>query len=89
MVVALLFVFLGCADENEGVPKQCERVRDRLIDLQLADAMHVNRDAHRAVLRNALGPQFVSRCAESLTAKQRRCVIDARDLTSAQACGKT
>jgi hypothetical protein len=63
-------------------------VRDRLVDLRLASATGVDREAHRAVLRDALGAELVTSC-KSFSSAQTQCLLDAPDLTAADTCTKT
>lgn len=91
LVLALLF-FAGCAETDEDkatkVAKQCESVRDHIVALRLANATNVDRVAHGAVLREALGSDFISTCARTMPTEQRDCVLDSRDLATATACAK-
>jgi len=64
----------------------CERARERLIDLRLADASEVDREAHRDAMKRALGDSFVSGCTSSMTTAQVRCVLSAADSVSAATC---
>ena len=86
-VVTAVFVLVACGGEEEdSVVKRCQRVRDRIIDLRLESASKVDRSAHREAMREALGSEFINSCSQAMTAKQRQCVLDARDLASATAC---
>jgi hypothetical protein len=82
--IVFLFV-LACAEEPTAA-KRCEQVRDRVIELRLADAVAVDRNAHRSALEHALGEDFVSSCRNNLTAMQQKCVLKAQDSASADAC---
>jgi hypothetical protein len=73
------------SSEDIGVDA-CERARDRVVDLRLADATGVDREAHRAAMQRALGESFVESCKLSMTASQVRCVINATDSASANRC---
>lgn len=87
---ALITILICCAcgaDEPTG-KQRCEQVRDRIVDLHLADATSVDVKAHRAALRRALGDDFIASCATNLTTAQQRCVLGARDAASATACTK-
>lgn len=89
----LLFVFvaagLGCGgdDELESSPRAtpCERLRDHLIDLRLADAKHVDQAAHRDAMKQAMGRDFLASCAK-LDRAEIDCALDAPDATTASAC---
>lgn len=82
-------VWLGCGGgSEERVDTRCERVRDHLVTLSVADASHVDRDTHAAAMRRALGSAFVARCATSMTEAQRACVLEARSAAAAAACSK-
>ncbi len=84
MFVALALV-IGCdGDEDEPTPRltPCEQLRDHLIDLRLADAMHVDKDAHREALRTAMGADFLAGCSK-LSDDAIRCSLEAPDSTTA------
>ncbi len=89
----LLFVLVaggvGCGadEEPESSPRAtaCERLRDHLIDLRLADAKHVDRAAHRDAMKQAMGGDFLASCAK-LDGAEIDCAVDAPDTTTASAC---
>jgi hypothetical protein len=54
--------------------------------LRLSDATGVDVKAHRAVLKRAMGENFIASCRTNMSSRQRDCVIDAKDLVSATAC---
>jgi hypothetical protein len=83
--LAFALFFVGCAN-GESDAQRCERVRDRLVELRLANAVEVDRDGLRKTMRDALGDDFIARCREQMTAKQRSCVLDAADLPTATGC---
>jgi hypothetical protein len=83
VVVALL---VACTGSSETESERCERVRDKLVELHLASATQVDRDAHRKAMRAALGAPFMASCRDTMTAEQRDCVLAAADLASATAC---
>ena len=67
----------------------CERMRDHLIELRLADATEGNRDAHRVAMKRALGDEFVETCKRSTSASQRRCVFGAADAHAVTKCASS
>lgn len=75
---------LACSREP-STEEQCERVRDRLIDLQLRRD-DPDRDAHARVVRRAMGAELIATCARSSTETQRTCVLEAPDSKTALAC---
>jgi hypothetical protein len=85
---ALVFVLLAtsCARQDAADAASCEKMRDHVIDLRLADASHVDREAHRRALTHALGENFVSTCKSAMTGAQVRCVLGAADSKAADAC---
>jgi hypothetical protein len=92
VLVIVLSVIVGCdgGEEEEGIStRRCEQVRDRLVDLRLADAAGVDRAAHRAAMTAALGTDFVTSCTHTLSSAQIRCVLDARDRGAADACASS
>jgi hypothetical protein len=89
VMVAVLLVFGACAsrDEDGRAPtKKCEQLRDHLVDLRLADAAGVDREAHRKVMRQAMGDEFIASCTSSLSSAQVKCALAAGDLKSAESC---
>jgi ribosomal protein L40E len=89
-IALIIFVLIcsACGSDEPTDAEQCQNVRDRLIDLRLADATHVDVDAHRKAMRRALGDDFIASCTTKLSVTQRRCVLDARDAASATACAR-
>jgi len=81
LFVAATLVTLGCS-KTEEPPPTCERVRERLIQLQLPNGD----SSHKDVMRRALGPEYIAHCTRSMSESQQRCVLDARDVKAALAC---
>ena len=75
---------IACSREP-STEEQCERVRDRLIDLQLRRD-DPERDAHARVVRRAMGTEFITTCARGTSEAQRACVLAAQDSKTAFAC---
>lgn len=85
----LVACLVACGGEREDTDQSthaCERVRDRLVDLRLADATGIDRKAHRETMRRAMGSDFVARCESSMTRSQIDCVLQAADAASAREC---
>lgn len=84
----LLSSCAGGGDEGDGesAEARCTRVRDRLVELKLDDTSVADRAAHAKAMRSALGDDFVTRCASSLSDAQRTCVLEATDSLAAAAC---
>jgi hypothetical protein len=61
-------------------------MRDRLVELTLADAAGVDQTAHRGAMVRALGSELVHACERSMHAEQVNCVLGAADSTAAMAC---
>ena len=85
-VLVVLAMLSACAGNEETAAERCNRVRDKVVDLRLANAAQVDREAHRKTLRAALGEQFIDSCRTSMSTKQQRCVLGAADLEAATAC---
>ncbi len=87
LVLLALVASCGGDDDPELSPREtpCERLRDHLIDLRLADAKHVDQAAHRDAMTQAMGGDFLASC-EKLDSSEIECVLDAPDTTSATAC---
>ncbi len=88
----VIIIFIGCASsdgEEAAEPRQCERLREHLVDLQVADihvATGIDREAHRRAMTSALGQSFVSSCTGKLTESQVQCALGAGDRLTAAAC---
>lgn len=87
-LVFALVLAAGCSsDDGEEIltVSPCERLREHLIDLRLADAMNVDKDAHREAFRTALGADFLASCSK-LDEDAVTCAISAADAHTAAAC---
>lgn len=87
LVVLALIASCGGDDDADAVAREtpCERLRDHLIDLRLADAKHVDQAAHRDAMKQAMGGDFLASCAK-LDRAEIDCALDAPDATTASAC---
>ena len=84
---ALIVIALtACAADEPTTEQRCAQVRDRLIDLRLANATGVDIKAHRAAMAEALGDDFIQNCKTRLTIAQQQCVLRARDSAAATDC---
>jgi hypothetical protein len=91
-VLFLLFVS-ACASEGSQPPEstRCVKLRDHLVDLQVADihvATGVDRNAHRRALAGALGDDFTATCTSKMSESQVDCALGANDAASAAACAR-
>lgn len=91
----VLICAIGC---NSGVrsdkaeARQCEQLRDRIVDLRLATASGIDAKdlaAHREALRDAMGPRFIASCTESFTEDQVDCATKAPTLETLASCTPT
>lgn len=83
----------ACASEGNQPPEasRCMKLRDHLVDLQVADihvATGIDREAHRRALASALGEDFTSTCTSTLSESQVDCALSANDATAAAACAR-
>lgn len=86
VVVTVALIFACGDDRPDAKPEtRCEQLREHLIDLRLADAMHVDKDAHREALRGSMGNEFLTSCAK-LSDQVVACGLTASDSTTAAAC---
>jgi len=89
MSLVLLALIASCGgDDDRDPPTQetpCERLRDHLIELRLADARRIDRAAHRDAMKQAMGDDFLASCAK-LDRAEIDCALDARDAITASAC---
>ncbi len=92
----LLLFLLGCVgcvggDNQPAAVDRCTKLRDHLVQLQVADihvATGIDREAHRRVLSHALGDDFATSCASKLTEAQVDCALEAADAVAAAACAR-
>jgi hypothetical protein len=76
---------IACGGQPETIEQRCERVRDRLVALELRHD-DPQREVHARVMRRAMGDAFLARCARNLTHRQRECVFASSDAKTAFAC---
>ncbi|MGE3601565.1 MAG: hypothetical protein AB7N70_39175 [Dehalococcoidia bacterium] len=83
---AVFCVLLASCTSNDGDSRkrECERLRDHLVDLRVAQA-NVDGAAHREAMTKALGESFASSC-EALSQRERDCAFKATDAAAAAAC---
>jgi len=81
----ILAVIGSCADEEESVDSKCERLRQHVVTLRTDVLGEVDRAAHQAALKQALGGQFIADC-KALTPKQLSCAFSANDTSSIASC---
>lgn len=93
VVMRCLWVFVlaaACAGSSGPADqRQCARLREHVVDLQLADvhvAVGIDREAHRRALKQSLGDNFVANCSSTLTEDQVDCVLNASDRAAIAAC---
>jgi hypothetical protein len=90
LVVAMTMAVSGCGGseprEGDEPSRRCERMRDHLVDLRLADATGIDREGSRALMRSALGDDFIDSCARTLTTEQIECALRAASAELAAAC---
>jgi len=87
LVVLALIASCGGDDEPQGISREtpCERLREHLIDLRLADAKNVDHAAHREAMTQALGADFLASC-QQLGDAEITCALDAPDAATASSC---
>lgn len=87
-IILLLVCLASCGNEDadESRVGRCERLRDHLVDVRLADATGVDKEAHRAAMKQALGDRFIARCAD-LDDAHLDCAFAASDNAALAACG--
>jgi hypothetical protein len=90
VIISWIAMLVGCASSEEPADqRQCARLRDHLVDLQLSDvhvAVGIDRAAHRRALAQALGPDFVASCSNKLTESQVDCALNTNDRAAAAVC---
>lgn len=89
LALLLTIALASCSSDDAPPVTSCERLREHLVTLRLADATGVDRKAHAEAMRSALGSDFVERCKESMSESEVKCVLKATDSTSASACVPT
>jgi hypothetical protein len=63
-LLPILAVLGACSSERVVERRDCERLREHLIEIRLA-GITTDAEAHRATLRASLRDDFVDRCLES------------------------
>jgi predicted protein tyrosine phosphatase len=89
-ILLVLLLVASCDGERDIESTEltrCEQLRDHLIDLRLADAVHVDKAAHREAMRTALGDDFAASCSK-LRDDVIDCALGASDSTAAAACAR-
>ncbi|MGE0400904.1 MAG: hypothetical protein AB7T06_29605 [Kofleriaceae bacterium] len=87
-ILLVLIIVAACGDNQDVSPREltrCEQLREHLIDLRLATATNVDQDAHREVMRGALGTSFLDECA-GMPEAERECALASTDTAAAAAC---
>ena len=84
---ALITVFAaaGCGTSDEPEVNPCERLREHVLDVSLADVAGVDREQHRAALAAAMS-DFVTTCSATLNATQISCGLHAPTQTDLSTC---
>ncbi|MGE0866915.1 MAG: hypothetical protein AB7P03_00015 [Kofleriaceae bacterium] len=84
-LVIFCVLLAGCtSNDGDSRKRECERLRDHLVDLRVAQA-NVDEAAHREAMIKALGESFASSC-EALSQRERDCAFKATDAAAAAAC---
>jgi hypothetical protein len=76
-------------DEEHDSPTPstpCERLRDHLVELRMADVRGVDVEPHREAMKQAMGSTFLTTCAKDITSSQLGCAMASSDLVSAGQC---
>lgn len=93
LLITMMSIAMACSTATDAsepaATKQCEALRDHIVDLRLWEATGVDREAHREAMRDALGQEFVDGCTKTLTENQVDCGIKATDVAAATACTTT
>ena len=89
-VAVILWGLASCGSRDEAGPSRarCEQLRDRIVELRLADVPPNDVAMHRQALVGALGERFVEDC-QQLTAAEATCAFAAKDSASIAACSKS
>jgi len=73
------------AERGDGRRERCIQLRDRTVDFRL-ESVEVDREQHRAALRNALGERYVKQCEETHSDAQLECALRAPDKQAVEQC---
>ena len=89
-----VLVLAACSHERRVTRQRCEQLRDHLVDLRLQQVgpnrpghPPIDLTAHRRALQRALGEGFLTRCQQQIALAKLDCEFDAKDATTANACG--
>jgi hypothetical protein len=94
LLAAGLALAAGCGAEAEAerdARRECERLRDRVVELRSA-TVTADHAAHRAAMTAALdqGPRpFIDDCTERWTDEQRACALAAADSAALADCQRS
>src|SRR5262245_16046238 len=89
--LVLLFACNGAAcnsaEDNEHASRvQCQRLRDHIVELRLANAKDIDVAAHRRAMQQALGDDFLDDCAVSLDARYISCALGVANSDALGSC---
>ena len=84
VLILFMAISIGCSSSDRA--KQCEELREHLVDLALAESTGIDREAHREAMRSSLGDAFVETCTSSLSETQVACGLRASDVSGATNC---
>ncbi|MFN0246111.1 MAG: hypothetical protein ACKV2T_04335 [Kofleriaceae bacterium] len=76
-------------DESDDAPTPstpCERLRDHLVELRMADVRGVDVEPHREAMKQSMGTSFLATCTKDFTSSQLGCAMASTDLVAAGQC---
>ncbi len=92
LLIAVMVVGCGGDDSTDvEATRPCDQLLEHMIDLSESGAHSTPKDlaAHRAAMRQAIGPRFLASCEKDMSSDQIECATKAGDLSSATACTTT
>jgi hypothetical protein len=84
-----LSALIGCSSDPDGVSrKDCQRLRDHLIDIRM-QSVTADAEQHRAALEAIAGESFITTCVDQTTEEQLHCALASRDGDALTHCAES
>lgn len=88
VIVSASLSLTACSSDSEPISrKDCERLREHLIDVRM-QSVTADQDQHRIALRSSLDDSFITSCVETNSAAYLQCALAAVDSDALLACSE-